>query len=54
MKKFDMPVMEVAKFDADDVVTTSGGFDKTDTRGYAWSRLESNGVEWNDVMSFTF
>jgi len=60
MKKFDIPVMEVAKFDADDVVTTSGTtWENSNAKDWASYRLTgeyegSPKINADNVLTFTF
>ncbi|GEM_PF-7066016 len=57
MKKFDIPTMEIAKFDSADVVTTSGEFTK-ETGGQTYddavNQLTTKSVDAANIMTFTF
>ena len=57
MKKFDIPTIEIAKFDSADVVTTSGEFTK-ETGGQTYddavNQLTTKSVDAANIMTFTF
>jgi hypothetical protein len=53
MKKFDIPVMEVAKFDTENVVTGSG-FETSATKDAAVQQLDGKISSGTEILTFTF
>ena len=53
MKKYNTPIMEVSRFDTENVVTGSG-FDGSDTKTAAVEQLSGSITTGAEILTFTF
>lgn len=54
MKKYNVPVMTVSVFDAENVVTTSTKYEDSNAKSWAEYRLNQNSVATENIITFTF
>jgi len=53
MKKYNTPIMEVSRFDTENVVTGSG-FDGSSTKTAAVQQLDGKITSGTEILTFTF